>query len=161
MLKIEECVLVVVDVQGQLAKVMHQSELLHHKLKTLIQGAQLFDLPILWLEQIPQKLGGTSGSLAIELKKTTTPIAKYHFSGWQTDDFQQQLQNLRRKQIILAGIETHVCVYQTCRDLLDNGYQAHLVTDALASRTEANKVNGIKMMQQHGALTTNVESLLF
>ena len=75
MLKIEECVLVVVDVQGQLAKVMHQSELLHHKLKTLIQGAQLFDLPILWLEQIPQKLGGTSESLAIELKKTTTPIA--------------------------------------------------------------------------------------
>ena len=61
----------------------------------------------------------------------------------------------------MAGIETHVCVYQTCRDLLDNGYQAHLVTDALASRTEANKVNGIKMMQQHGALTTNVESLLF
>ena len=161
MLKIEECVLVVVDVQGQLAQVMHQSERLHHKLKTLIQGAQLFELPILWLEQLPEKLGGTSETLAVELSTTTSPIAKHHFSGWQVDCFQQQLKDLGRNQVILAGIETHVCVYQTCRDLLDNGYQAHIVVDAMSSRTEENKQLGVAMMQQHGGLVTNVESLLF
>lgn len=63
--------------------------------------------------------------------------------------------------MLLAGIETHICVYQTCRDLLDNEYEVHLVTDAVSSRTEANKRLGCEMMTQHGALLTNCESLLF
>ncbi|MGS0680931.1 isochorismatase family protein [Shewanella sp. 125m-7] len=161
MLKTEECVLVVVDVQGQLAQVMHQTERLHHKLEVLIKGAQAFDIPILWLEQIPEKLGSTTKSLALELAKTTEPIAKHHFSGWQADTFRERLSTMEQKQIILAGIETHVCVYQTCRDLLDNGYQTHLVTDAMSSREEINKISGIEMMLAHGAIPTNVESLLF
>ncbi len=161
MLKAEECVLVIVDVQGKLAKVVRQSEQLQHKLHTLVKAAQLFDMPILWLEQIPEKLGATTEEIANILKQSTTPIAKQHFSGWQAEAFQQQLKALGTKQVILAGIETHVCVYQTCRDLLDNGYQTHIVADAMSSRTEANKQYGIAMMQQHGALITNVESLLF
>ncbi|MGS0674403.1 isochorismatase family protein [Shewanella sp. 125m-1] len=161
MLKAEECVLVVVDVQGQLARVMHQSEQLHRKLEILIKGIQLFDIPILWLEQIPQKLGRTSENLALALAKTTEPIVKDHFSGWQADTFREKLSSMERKQVILAGIETHVCVYQTCRDLLDHGYHAHLVTDAMSSREESNKVSGLEVMLSYGAMQTNVESLLF
>ncbi|WP_299801774.1 isochorismatase family protein [uncultured Shewanella sp.] len=161
MLKPEECVLVVVDVQGQLARIMHQSEQLHQKLAQLIKGGQLFEIPILWLEQIPDKLGVTSEELALELNKTTSPIAKEHFSGWQANEFQTRLTDLTQKHIILAGIETHICVYQTCRDLLDNGYYVHLVVDAVSSREEANKTSGIEMMLASGAVQTNVESLLF
>ncbi|ABV86159.1 isochorismatase family protein [Shewanella pealeana] len=161
MLKPEECVLVVVDVQGQLARIMHQSEQLHRKLAQLIKGAQLFEVPILWLEQLPDKLGATSDELALELAKTTTPIAKEHFSGWQANEFQTRLTGLEQKHIILAGIETHICVYQTCRELLDNGYHVHLVIDAVSSREEDNKTSGIEMIQASGAVQTNVESLLF
>lgn len=161
MLKPEDCVLVVVDVQGQLARVMHQSEALHQKLAILIKGVQLFDIPILWLEQLPDKLGATTDVLATELIQTTEPIAKQHFSGWQCPKFRAKLSAMGQKHILVAGIETHVCVYQTCMDLLDNAYPTHLIVDAMSSRTPENKQLGIEMMQEHGALKTNVESLLF
>ena len=161
MLKPEDCVLVVVDVQGQLAQVMHQSEALHQKLTILIKGVQLFDIPILWLEQLPDKLGATTDVLATELIQTTEPIAKQHFSGWQCPKFRAKLSAMGQKHILVAGIETHVCVYQTSMDLLDNAYPTHLIVDAMSSRTPENKQLGIEMMQEHGALKTNVESLLF
>lgn len=161
MLKPEECVLVIVDVQGKLAQIMQGSEQLHQQLQTLIQGAQLFEIPILWLEQLPDKLGATSLELQTLLEKTNVPIAKAHFSGWRCDEFKQALIQTERKQIILAGIETHVCVYQTCCDLLANQYSVHLIADAVSSRSETNKQLGIQMMTNKGALLTNVESLLF
>ncbi|GIU21991.1 isochorismatase family protein [Shewanella schlegeliana] len=161
MLKPEECVLVVVDVQGQLARVVQQSERLHQKLEVLIKGVQLFDIPILWLEQLPEKLGPTSDNLAQALVSSCHPISKQHFSAWQASDFRSKLNALPQKQIILVGIETHICVYQTCIELLENGYKTHLVVDATSSREEANKLCGIQMMQASGAQQTNVESLLF
>ncbi|WP_144210615.1 hydrolase [Shewanella donghaensis] len=161
MLTADQSVLVIVDVQGKLAQVMQQSTALHQQLSTLIQGAQLFDIPILWVEQLPDKLGGTTPELSELLSKTTRVIAKSHFSAWQCSEFQQQLTGLNRKNIILAGIETHVCVYQTCQDLLANRYQVQLVADAVSSRIEANKALGIQMMINMGAKLTNTESCLF
>jgi len=161
MLKPQECVFVVVDIQGTLANVMEKSESLHQTVLKLIQGLRLFDIPTLWLEQLPDKLGKTSPILYEALIETSQPISKQHFSGWNSQEFREQLINLDRKQIILVGIETHVCVYQTCRDLLDNDFGVHLVIDALSSRTAENKQIGIEMMQARGARITNMESLLF
>lgn len=161
MITAEQSVLMIVDVQGKLAQVMQQSAQLHQRLAVLIQGAQLFDIPIIWLEQLPDKLGPTSEEIAQLLTKTSKPIAKEHFSAWHCDEVKQQLKRLNRNKVILAGIETHVCVYQTCKDLLDNGYQVHLVADAVSSRGTDNKVLGVQMMLNDGAQLTNVESLLF
>ncbi|MGK0410121.1 MAG: nicotinamidase-related amidase [Shewanella psychromarinicola] len=161
MLTAEQSVLMIVDVQGKLAQVMQQSAPLHQKLAILIQGAQLFDIPIIWLEQLPDKLGHTSEELSQLLSQTTQPIAKKHFSGWHCEEVKQQLNSLKRHNVILAGIETHVCVYQTCQDLLANDYQVHLVADAVSSRGTDNKVLGVQMMLNDGAKLTNVESLLF
>jgi|TARA_R110000851_G_scaffold179381_1_gene326443 nicotinamidase-related amidase len=161
MLTAEQSVLMIVDVQGKLAQVMQQSAPLHQKLAILIQGAQLFDIPIIWLEQLPDKLGPTSEELSQLLSQTTQPIAKKHFSGWHCEEVKQQLNSLKRHNVILAGIETHVCVYQTCQDLLANDYQVHLVADAMSSRGTDNKVLGVQMMLNDGAKLTNVESLLF
>jgi len=161
MLKPEECVFVVVDIQGTLAKVMERSESLHQTVLKLIHGLQLFDIPTLWLEQLPHKLGKTSPILYEQLIKTSSPISKQNFSGWGSQAFREELINLDRKQIILVGIEAHVCVYQTCRDLLDNDFDVHLVIDAVSSRTVENKRIGVEMMQARGAHTTNMESLLF
>ncbi|MBQ4889817.1 MULTISPECIES: hydrolase [Shewanella] len=161
MLTSEKSVLVIIDVQGKLAQIMQQSSQLHQQLETLIQGAQLFDIPILWVEQLPDKLGSTTESLASLLTKTTQAIPKSHFSAWHCHEFQQQLARLNRNNIILAGIETHVCVYQTCQDLLANRYQVHVVADAVSSRSQDNKQLGLQMMQQKGAFLTNTESCLF
>ncbi|MCG9729782.1 isochorismatase family protein [Shewanella sp. Isolate13] len=161
MLNPEECVLVVVDVQGRLARVVQQSERLHQKLDALVKGLQLFDIPILWLEQLPDKLGSTSEELAQVLTRSCNPINKQHFSAWQANDFRAKLSDMPQKQVILVGIETHICVYQTCMDLLENGYETHLVIDATSSREEANRLCGIQMMLACGAKQTNVESLLF
>jgi len=81
MLKPEECVLVIVDVQGKLAQIMDNTAKLHQQLSTLIQGAQLFEIPILWLEQLPEKLGSTTEELKTLLERSSSPIAKQHFSG--------------------------------------------------------------------------------
>lgn len=161
MLKPEECVLVIVDVQGKLAQIIDNSEKLHQQLQTLIQGAQLFEIPILWLEQLPDKLGTTSPELQTLLNKTSSPIAKQHFSGWYCDAFAQALTQTHRKQVLLAGIETHVCVYQTCCDLIEQQYAVHIVADGVSSRSADNKQLGIQMMTAQGAQLTNVESLLF
>lgn len=161
MLKPEECVLVIVDVQGKLAQIMDNSDKLHQQLQTLIQGAQLCEIPILWLEQLPDKLGATSPELQTLLEKSGSPIAKQHFSGWHCEEFAQALTKTNRKHVILAGIETHVCVYQTCCDLIEQQYSVHLVADGVSSRSAENKQLGIQMMTTRGALLTNVESLLF
>ncbi|WP_338591784.1 hydrolase [Shewanella khirikhana] len=160
MLTPNETALVVVDVQGKLARLMQGSEALHQQLITLISGARIFDMPILWLEQLPEKLGPTSEELQLVLEGLS-PIAKEHFSAWPCDAFRDALQASGRKQVLLCGIETHICVYQTCRDLLDNGFGVHLVADAMGSRTSENKALGLEMMREAGARLTNVESLLF
>jgi nicotinamidase-related amidase len=110
MLTAKESVLVIIDVQGKLAQIMNQSSQLHHNLTVLITGAQLLDIPIIWLEQLPEKLGATSPELSILLKQSTSPIAKSYFSAWQSPQVQTQLEQLKRPNILLAGIETHVCV---------------------------------------------------
>ncbi|QIR15375.1 hydrolase [Shewanella aestuarii] len=156
-----DCLLMVVDIQGKLAQVMQQSSMLHHRVATLIEGAKLFDMPIIWLEQLPDKLGSTSEELAQLLSPVCQPIAKQHFSSWQSVQVQTTLAQQGRKQVILCGIETHVCVYQTCKDLLENDFDVHIVADAMSSRQLDNKVLGIQMMLNLGAQLTNVESLLF
>ncbi|MCG9695787.1 hydrolase [Shewanella sp. Isolate11] len=161
MLKAEQCVLVLVDVQGKLAQVVHQSDVLIEKLATLITAAELFEIPILWLEQLPDKLGTTTPRLQELLSPKQQPITKAHFSAWQAEDFRESLIKHDRKQILITGIETHICVYQTCRDLLDNDFCVHIVSDGVSSRTLENKQLGIDMMTQYGALLTNCESLLF
>ncbi len=161
MLKPEDCVLVFIDVQGKLAQIMHQTDSLHKKLTGLILGCQQFEIPTLWVEQLPDKLGETAEPMRSLLSQQGRPIAKQHFSALACDEFKKQLEKMGRKQIIIAGIETHICVYQTCSELLENDYQVHLMTDCVSSRTAENKALGIKMMAAKGALLTNLESLLF
>ncbi|MBM7071301.1 isochorismatase family protein [Shewanella sp. 202IG2-18] len=153
--------LVIMDVQGKLAQMMFESKLLHEKIKTLIKGAELLAIPIFWLEQIPEKIGNTSNDIAELLTPNVQPIAKKHFSAWKNDDFKQALEHSGKTHLLVAGIEAHICVYQTCKDLQNNGFQTHIVRDAISSRTETNKVCGIKMMLDCGANLSNVESALF
>ena len=138
MLAAEDTVLLIVDVQGKLAQLMHGKQELFANLKKIIQGAKALDIPILWTEQNPEGLGPTMPEVA-DLLSGVQPIGELSFSCLGNERFARELRALDRSQVLVAGIEAHICVYQTAVDLLHMGYEVQVVADAVSSRTEANK----------------------
>ncbi|MEJ2200397.1 MAG: hydrolase [Desulfuromonadaceae bacterium] len=160
MLHTDTAALLLIDIQGKLAEIMYEKELLFKNVQNLIKGFQVLDMPILWVEQNPQRLGPTVPEIT-ELLTDLQPISKMSFSSCRELAFRQQLQELNRHQILLAGIETHVCVYQSAVDLLELGHEVHVVTDAVSSRTRVNKEIGLLRMRESGVFSTGVETALF
>jgi nicotinamidase-related amidase len=160
MLSRTDTVLIVIDIQGNLAQAMHDKKNLFANNVKLIQGFKAFNLPIIFTEQIPQKLGKTLPVISKELNGLV-PIAKETFSCWDDQNFNEQLEGLNRRHVVLTGIECHVCVYQTALDLISNGYTVHLVTDAVSSRTPENRQVGIDAIKSAGAHITSTEMVLF
>jgi nicotinamidase-related amidase len=160
MLNRENAVLVVVDVQGRLATLMHEKERFFENLVRVIKGARVLKIPVLWNEQLPDKLGETIGQLK-EILADLSPLVKKTFSCCGNSEFSDRLAALKRKQVLLTGMETHVCVYQTAADLLRQNYEVHLVADAVSSRTLDNKQIGIEATIRSGARITSVEMALF
>ncbi len=160
MLTTDNTMLIVTDIQGSLAQAMHEKESLFENLKRIIQGAAILELPIIVTEQYPKGLGPTMPDIA-ELFPDIQPISKLHFSSCSDDGCMQAIAATKRNQVLMTGIETHICVYQTTRELLARGYDVEVVTDAVASRTLANKEIGLARMQAHGANITCVEMALY
>jgi len=160
MFTIENSVLVVVDVQGKLAQLMYQKDALFENLQKIVRGAQILKVPILWVEQNPEGLGPTIPEVA-ELLCGIEPISKLSFSCCASERFMQRLEALARRQVLLAGIETHICIHQTAMDLLQLGYEVQIVTDAVSSRTVANKQVGLGKIKASGGALTSVETALF
>ncbi|HHY22445.1 MAG TPA: hydrolase [Bacilli bacterium] len=160
MLKRSDAFFVLVDVQGKLAYQIHESLSLIRHLKALIQSLQKLDIPIIVLEQYPKGLGPTIAELARELNDYT-PIEKITFNGCFTPAFIDEIAKTGRNQAIVAGIEAHVCVYQTVCGLLENGYSVDVITDGISSRTAANKLIGIERMKDAGAKMSSTEMALF
>lgn len=155
-----QAVLVVIDIQGRLAELMCNADSLQQQARRLIGGAGLFGLPVLWTEQIPEKLGPTSPGIR-EALEGRTPIAKRSFSAWGELQFRDALRAMGRSQILLIGMEAHVCVWQTAMDLIQQGYGVWAVTDAIGSRAAANRELGLSRMQSAGVALTSVEMALF
>ena len=160
MLDSKNSVLVIVDVQGKLAQIMYDKDNLFRNLHILARGAKLLNIPIIWMEQVPDKLGSTISEIK-EILVDQKPIIKDVFSCVKNEEFNNQLKKLNPNDIVLAGIESHICVYQTAMDLLDKKYNVHIVSDAISSRTSSNKELGIERMVIEGAIQTSVEMLLF
>jgi len=160
MLKIENVALLIVDIQGNLAHLMHGKELLFKNVQKLIKGIQVLGIPILWVEQNPQGLGPTIPEIA-DILPDIQPISKTSFSSCRNDLFLQALKALNRKQVLIAGIEAHICVYQTAVDLVDLRYEVQVVADAVSSRNMENKEIGLQKMRDAGVSLTSVETALF
>lgn len=159
MIKKEDALLVFIDVQGRLAELVDNAEPLFKNLRRLLQGMNAVDIPVIVTEQIPEKLGPTREEFQEFI--TDEPIAKSSFGCCGEPEFFQTLEKTERKQIILCGIETHVCVYQTALELLDAGYTVYTVTDAVSSRDPANKTLALRRMENEGVKLTGTEMLLF
>lgn len=152
--------LVIVDVQGKLASLVHDSDTLIANCAKLIQGAQLLGLPIVWLEQNPEKLGPTVDSVR-QLLKDVTPISKFTFNGCGEPEFVEAVRRANVENFLLCGIEAHICVYQTALALAQRDYDVHLVTDCISSRLEQNKQLSVRKLLNKGIDITCLEMCLY
>ncbi len=162
MLPLDNTVLILVDYQEKLANVMHHREELHTNMIRLVKGIQLLDIPIVWLEQYPQGLGPTAAEIRSILGEDgQEALAKVDFSACQDTNVQATLDTLGKDHYLVAGIEAHICVYQTVSELINAGKHVEYVQDAISSRTSENKQIAINKMNRIGAFPTSVEMALF
>ena len=160
MLDIKECFLVVVDVQGKLAQLMYDKDVLFKNIQILIKAAKILNIPVIWCLQCPNALGPTVPEIS-ELLADIKPINKTAFSCCGDEQFNIRLNELSRKQVLLCGIETHVCIYQTALDLLRKDFSVNVIADAVSSRTQENRKLALKRMTAEGAKISSVEMALF
>ena len=153
--------LIVVDVQGKLATLMHESEALIESTTKLVKGAKALNLPILWLEQNPERLGPTVEPIREVLAKDHLPIAKHTFDGCKEPTFKLAVENAKVDTWLVCGIEAHICVYQTAVSLRQMGYRVELVTDCDSSRTPVTKALALARLTANAVGLTAVQLCLF
>ncbi len=152
--------LLIVDVQQKLAPDTDEPQRAIAGCRRLIQAAQKLDIPILMSEHNPESLG----PIVTELRSLVADelvLDKVHFSCAADEDLKARIDALERRQAVIAGMETHVCVLQTALDLLEDGYRVAVVADAVTSRDPANKRLALERMVQAGIEAVSVEMALF
>ena len=159
MLEIDNTVLVLVDFQGKLARIVQDSEQVIASACKLARAADVLELPIISTEQNPAGLGPTVKELAGLLPGE--PLAKQAFSCWREPAFAKALEGTARRSVLLAGIEAHICVFQTAADLCEAGFDVHVVAEAVSSRSASNCRIGLARCASAGATVTCIESALF
>ncbi len=155
-----ESLLLIIDLQDKLLNAMKYKDAVIKNTNLLLKLAGQTGIPVVVTEQYPQGLGPTVPELKENFPAGTEIIEKMSFTAC-TLDTRKALFAHNRSKIIVTGSETHVCVYQTVRDLLQAGYTVHLVEDAVCSRFKPNYRSGLDLMKQMGAVTTNAETVFF
>jgi nicotinamidase-related amidase len=153
--------LVVIDMQESFRAVIPDFAEVAARIAVAVRGAQLLSLPVVVTEQYPKGLGRTAPEITAALAPGAEPIEKTAFSSCGAQEFVARLEQLSTKQILVCGIEAHICVNQTTHDLLARGFQVHLLTDCITSRAAYNREAGLAKMQRSGALPSSVEMALF
>ena len=159
----ERTALVVIDVQERLFPAMdadHREEVMRN-IKVLTATARRLHLGMLVTEQYPKGLGHTLQEVKDTLSAEVQPVEKVAFSCLAVDAFRSRLAATGARQLLLAGIEAHVCVLMSALDLLAEGYAVHIVADAVTSRTQANWRLAMAQLRQAGAVVTTTETVLF
>lgn len=151
--------LLVIDIQERLVPAMLDKDKVIRNTNILLQAAKAMDIPVLVTEQYPKGLGSTLEEVN-EFLAEAKVFSKNSFTAY-IDEVKSELEKLNRKKIIIIGMETHVCVYQTTRDLLEAGYHVHIAQDGVTSRTKENYLNGLELMKDMGAIINNTETIIF
>jgi nicotinamidase-related amidase len=156
----EQSVLVIIDIQTKLWNTMFEKTAVLENAQKLVKAVRVLNIPIILTEQNPQGLGPTASEL-MQLMPDVKPLPKFCFSCYQDPGFQQALRQLNRRQVLLCGIESHVCVHQTALELLKDGYDVHVAADAVSSRIQYNKEIALERMQSEGVRLTVAEMAIF
>ncbi|MDA8091417.1 MAG: hydrolase [Nitrospiraceae bacterium] len=154
--------MLIVDVQEKLAAVMDETirEKVLQNILRLTGTVKVLPIPVILTEQYPKGLGPTVDSVKSALPGIT-PVEKITFDCCGEPSFINSIQDGKKKKILLAGMETHICVLQTCLGLLGRGFTVHVVSDACCSRKKGDYKTGIEFMRDAGAVITSVETALF
>ncbi|MDD4803201.1 MAG: isochorismatase family protein [Syntrophomonas sp.] len=153
-----DTVLIIIDLQDKLMKAMGKKEKIYKNTNLLLALADQMGIPVIVTEQYPKGLGPTVPEIKENLKDYHN-IEKIEFSAYS--GLEPVLSALGRKKVLITGSETHVCVFQTTRDLLANGFQVQVVKDAVCSRFKENYLNGLELMKDMGAVISNTETIIF
>jgi nicotinamidase-related amidase len=157
-------VLLIVDVQERLASAMPQAAMdrLVGSTGVLLESARLLGVSVVATEQYPQGLGATVPPIAAKLRELgVEPIDKTTFDACGEPRIMRAITARSPRAVILAGMEAHVCVFQTARELARRGMQVHVVADAVVSRREENRVLGLALCERAGAFATPAETVVF
>ncbi|MCQ4922727.1 hydrolase [Tissierella carlieri] len=151
--------LLIIDIQEKLASIMKYKEQIIDNTKILITAAKEMNMPIIVTEQYPKGIGPTIADIkeAVDNKEA---FEKTNFSAY-IGKIKEALDATGRKKVIITGMETHICVFQTARDLIENGYEVFIARDAVCSRTKENFLNGLELMKDVGAVISNTEAIVF
>ncbi|CAM2973675.1 hydrolase [Legionella worsleiensis] len=160
LLKQKDSILALIDVQQKLLPLIANHEPLVQRCEWLLRLAKKLDVPIIVSEQYPKGLGNTVELLNTHINKGNI-IEKVHFSCMQQPDYIQRLSSLNKKQVVLIGIEAHVCVFQTAMEMNDAGYEVYAVVDAVGSRNDLDKSYALKRMKQAGIHLVTSEMVFF
>lgn len=150
----------IIDIQERLFPFIHGNEALTRNTQILVNGLKALGVPIIVTQQYTKGLGETILPLR-DVLEPMDPIEKVAFSCCDEPNFTTKLAALGKSQVLLAGIETHVCVLQTALDLLETGYQPVIVEDCVSSRRLNDKAMAIERLRLSGAVITTYESILF
>jgi nicotinamidase-related amidase len=157
----EESLLLVVDVQERLWPHISNKDQVRDRCRILMEGARLLGVPVIVSEQYPKGLGPTLGEL-LECRGAETPLCtKNEFGCFANEALAVEVEKTGRRQLVVCGIEAHVCVLQTVMSALERGYQAGVVADAVGSRDEANRQLALFRMRDAGAVALSSEMILF
>lgn len=155
-----DSVLVVVDVQDRLLTAIHEWPAVFAGVSNMVKYAQILGVPVIVTEQYPRGLGPTNPEL-VKLFSVFQPIEKTVFSCFGAPGFEEKINEIGAKSIVLVGIEAHICVTQTALDALSRGFNVHVISDAVGSRVLTNKQIGLNKMQQAGAVISASEIALY
>ena len=155
----ENTALLVIDVQERLMPVIFEQEKIFANVNKLLRGAEILNLETVVTEQYPKGLGNTCKE--VQLPEQANIIEKTCFSSMLSTEVNDQLKLTNVKSLIICGVESHICVLKTALDALKEGYEVHIVADAVSSRTEENKQLALARLRQAGAYITTVEMILF
>jgi len=151
---------IIVDIQEKLFPHIFHHDQVEINTEILIKGLKILNIPLLLTEQYPKGLGRTIPAISAALGDYHIH-EKMSFSCCGDPSFEMELQRIAKRNVIIAGIEAHVCVLQTTIDLIEEGYQPVIVEDCISSRKENDKLISIERMRQEGAIITSYESILF
>lgn len=152
--------IVILDVQEKLMPVMVRKETVTENILKLLHLSKLYNLPIVLTEQYSKWLGSTLPQIK-EALPSYNPIEKLHFNCCDLDAFNIRLESEGLTNIVLMGVESHICILMTCIPLLEKGYKIHVPQDAVASRTDENWRVGLELMRDAGAVITSTEAIIY
>ena len=153
--------LAVIDMQEAFRPVIADFDRVARRIATAVQGARLLNVPVIVTEQYPQGLKHTAEEIIASLPPDLPVIEKTCFSSCGAEDFLAALLNKNVKQVLVAGIEAHICVLQTSLDLLERDFEVHLLVDCITSRNPENKQIALRRLTQAGAVESTIEMALF